>query len=131
MIAVAVKLEMRGVGMLRSNHTRFAALQRALQAEEPLLTDLWWLPTTLAPTFVSLDAYRVRGPADVAEWIRVGRANGVTGFTFVSQAPVNERDFPSEGLRRVPERSRAVGGLYLTRFALNGASTTLQPALPQ
>jgi hypothetical protein len=131
MIAVALKLETRGIDMLRSNHTRFAALQRALRTEEPLLTDVWWLPTTLAPMFVSLDAYRVQGPADVADWVSLGRATGVPAFTFVSQAPVNERDFASEGLRRVPERSRQFDGLYITRFALNGAAATLQPAWSQ
>jgi hypothetical protein len=126
MIAVAVKLETRGIDMLRSNHTRFAALQRALRTEEPLLTDVWWLPTTLAPMFVSLDAYRVQGPADVADWVRLGRATGATAFTFVSQVPANERAFANEGLRRVPERSQALGGLYITRFALNGDSATPQ-----
>jgi len=131
MIAVAVTLEMRGIGMLRANHEGFAALQRALQTEEPLLTDIWWLPTALAPMFVSLDAYRVQGRADVADWVTLGRANGVTAFTFVSQAPVDERDFASQGLRRVAERSRDFGGLYITRFALNGGSATLQPAVSQ
>ncbi|MEO8603027.1 MAG: hypothetical protein ABI629_10675 [bacterium] len=131
MIAVAVTLETRGIAMLRSNHEGSAALQRALQTEEPLLTDIWWLPTALAPMFVSLDAYRVQGRADVADWITLGRANGATAFTFVSQAPVNERDFASEGLRRIPERSRDFGGLYITRFALNGASEKVEPALSQ
>jgi hypothetical protein len=131
MIAVAVQLETRGIGMLRANHEGFTALLRALQTEEPLLTDIWWLPTTLAPMFVSLDAYRVQGRADVADWVTLGRANGATAFTFVSQAPADERDFASEGLRRVPERSRAFGGLYVTRFALTGTAGTLEPGSSQ
>lgn len=131
MIVVAVKLEMRGIGMLRSNHQRFAALQHALLTEEPLLTDIWWLPTALAPMFVSLDAYRVRGPADVANWIALARANGATAFTFVSHTPLNELDFANQGLHRVPERSRSFGGIHIARFARNGAAAVVGPAMSQ
>ena len=119
MIAVAVQLEVRGVAMLRANREGFARWQQALRTEEPLLTDIWWLPTALAPMFVTADAYVVRGRAEVADWVTLGRTNGLSAFTFVSQAPIHEHDFASEGLRRVPERSRDLRGLYIARFALH------------
>jgi hypothetical protein len=128
MMLIGVQQEVRGITMLRANREKFAVWDRALRSDEPIITDLWWLPTTLAPLFLSKAMSCVYTSAELAEWVRLAAAQEISGFTFVSLAPVQDAMLTNAAVRRVPQGARSVWGLYLTRFDL--AATGKLPAAP-
>ncbi len=120
MVLVALYLEIRGVTMLRANRKLFATWDRALQSEQPIVTDVWWLPTTLAPLFVTRETYFVRGREEVLAWRALAAARGEKGVTLAAFGRPRE-DAMGPGLCRVPERSSVVAGLHLVRYEPCGA----------
>lgn len=128
MMIISVQQEVRGIAMLHSNREKFAVWDRALRSDGPIVTDLWWLPTTLAPLFLSKEMFYVHSPRGLADWVRLAVAQEISGFTFVSLAPVQDTLFANAAVRRVPQDSRTVFELYLTRFDLVAAGRS--PATP-
>ena len=116
MMIIGVQQEIRGLAMLRFNRLEFARWDQALRREGPIVTDLWWLPTTLAPLFLTKGMAYVQSPTELAEWVPLAAAQKISGFTFVSMAPVREEQLASAGVRLVSRY--AVSGLQLTRFEL-------------
>lgn len=118
MMLIGVQQEVRGLAMLRANREKFAAWDRALRSDGPIVTNLWWLPTTLAPLFLTKEMSYVRSPTELGDWVRLAVAQEIPAFTFVSLGPVQDGLLANTAARRVPQASRAVLGLYLTRFDL-------------
>lgn len=128
MMTIGVQQEVRGSTMLRVNREEFAAWDRALRTEGPLVTDLWWLPTTLAPLFLTKEMSYVQSPTELAEWVSLAAAQGIPRFTFVSFRPSGDGQLGDAGVRRVAQESRTVFGLHLTRFDV--VSARPPPAAP-
>ncbi len=128
MMTIGVQQEVRGSTMLRFNREELAACDRELRTEGPLVTDLWWLPTTVAPLFLTKEMSYVQNPAELAEWVALAAAQGIPRFTFVSLVPIREGQLADAPVRLVPQGSRSVFGLHLTR--LDVISTRTPPAAP-
>lgn len=118
LMLIGIQQEIRGLSMLRSNRQVFAAWDRALRTEGPIVTDLWWLPTALAPLFLAHEMSYVASRTDLTDWVRLAAAQEIPGFTFVSLAPVQNGPLGRAGVPLMPRDSRSVFGLYLTRFDL-------------
>ena len=116
MMMIGVQQEVRGSTMLRFNREEFALWDRALRTDGPLVTDLWWLPATVAPLFLTKEMSYVQGPTELAEWVSLAAAQGIRRFTFVSFVPIGNGQLVDAGVRRVPQESRSVFGLHLTQF---------------
>jgi hypothetical protein len=127
MMIIAVQQEVRGVAMLRFSRVQFAVWDRTLRSDGPIVTDLWWLPTTLAPLFLTKEMFYVHSPTELAEWVPLAAAQEISGFTFVSLVPVQDRQLANAAVRRRPQDSRSVFGLYLTRFDLVASGSLPAP----
>ena len=127
MVVIGVQQEVRGIAMLRFNRVKFADWDRWLRSDGPIVTDLWWLPATLAPLFVSKEMSYVARPAHLARWVPLAAAHGVTDFTFASLGPVDDAALSDVAARRVAQDSCVVSGLSLTRFRLAAAAPASSP----
>ncbi len=116
MMIVGVGLEIRGLTMLYNTRQGLSKWERALRAEGPIVTDVWWLPSAVAVLFTEHEMFFVSGRADTARWVELAAVHGVSHFTFASLKPVAAREFGTRGVRRIAER--AVDGLHLTSFIL-------------
>jgi len=116
MMILGVRQEIRGLAMLRVNRQMFAAWDQALRSDGPIVTSLWWLPATLAPLFVTKGIAYVRSPQALAEWTPLAAAHGIAQFTFVSLAPIPDRQLATAGRRQRLRDSRFVSGMVFTRF---------------
>lgn len=124
MIAIGVKFELRGYEESRSTRATLAQWQTAMERGGPLITDIWWLPASVATYAVKAPVFAVGWPSKVGDWIQQAAGSGVSSFTFASLSRVDPRDFGNPPPRKVKRRSgRVVRGLHLTKFSfLSGAS---------
>ena len=116
LMLIGVEYQVRGLVMLRANRIQFSKWDDALRTDGPIVTDLWWLPTTLAPLFLAKEMSYVRGPSELADWVPLAVAQGISEFTFVGLAPVHDQQLGTAAARGRPQDGRFVLGLYLTRF---------------
>ncbi len=59
-----------------------------IRLQEPVVTDLWWLPAVLAPYAVEHPIYVVAYEDGVSTWLDVAVPAGVDAFTYASMRPV-------------------------------------------
>ncbi|MBI3782651.1 MAG: hypothetical protein HY270_04545 [Deltaproteobacteria bacterium] len=81
-ICLGLQFEARGLIMLRGSRVLLASWESALPATQPVVTDIWWLPSALAPFFVSHEMYYTERVDDLREWIALAARNGIDSFTF-------------------------------------------------
>jgi hypothetical protein len=125
MMIVGIGLEIRGLTMLYNTRQGLSKWERALRAEGPIVTDVWWLPSAVAVLFTEDEMFFVSRRADTARWVELAAVQGVSRFTFASLKPVEAREFGTRGVRRIAERS--VDGLHLTSFVLVGGRAADTP----
>ena len=128
MMLIGVQQEVRGLAMLRSSRNELAAYDSVLRNGDPIVTDVWWLPTALAPLYLAHDFYYVQTRAELAEWVRLGTAHAIARFNFVSLTQPTDGELAADLARPNPQGSRQVWGLYVTKFDLVGVGGT--PPLP-
>jgi len=115
-------LQVRGVRMLLESRRLVTAWQTALREGPPVMTDVWWLPATMAPLFIGHEMHCVRHTRDLAEWFPYAVQHGVDTFTFASFRPLDLDRVQHEGFDVVAEPERVVSGLHLTRCRITPAS---------
>ena len=125
LVGVSVLYQVRGLEMLHISRTTRANWQVALQREERVVTDVWWLATALAPYFTAHELYCIPRAQEPQDWTGAAAAHGVTSFTFASLDPVPADKF---GVRVRAEGERRVEELYLRRFLV--AKPSLVPDAP-
>ena len=116
MVMIGFQFEVRGLAAMRADRQKLADWEHALRTEGPIITDVWWLPAALAPLFEKHQMFFVDQRGDVARWVGLATQHNVASFTFASMWPAKEGEFGGAAIRQVPEHSRSVSGLYLTRF---------------
>ena len=116
LMMVGFQFEVRGLATMRSDRQKLAVWDRALRTEGPIVTDVWWLPSAVAPLFEKHQMFYVADRRDVARWISMAGRHHVPSFTFASMWPLKEGEFGTAVVQGAPEHTRSVRGLYLTRF---------------
>jgi hypothetical protein len=120
-IVAGLGWELRGLRMLEENRETFAAWERALPTTEPVVTDAWWFPTTLAVFFTSHEAYLVSSPTQLTTWRNEAARRGVANFSLATFLPREALSPYLQGLRCEPE-IRSIGTMNLLRFPLASCS---------
>ncbi len=106
LVLMGVNFQTRGYQMLGANLHTFAAWDRALRTDGPVLTDIWWMPTALADLFATHDMHRIGPRNHVGEWATEATARGVRRFSYIGFAPIHDSDFGTAARYRVgPYRS--------------------------
>jgi hypothetical protein len=118
MVLVAVQYHLRGVQWLHDNRALIASWQAALPDDEPVVTDVWWLPAAMAPHYVEHPMFCVASRSEVSEWLPLAERGGAGAFTFASRQPIEPGTFGPAAVRLVAEPPQFVQGMYLQRFRL-------------
>jgi len=86
LILIGMGFAGRGWGVLRAERAQAAVWGAAVAAvpDRVLLTDSWWLPLRLAPTFVGHTWLLAVPPAQAAAWPAQARHAGLPGFSTVT-----------------------------------------------
>jgi hypothetical protein len=86
------------------------------QAPNPLITNEWWLPGSLAYDFMTHEMYLAHSDEDFSQLISMMRSTNVNGFTFISSFPDDllENEYLSFGYRL--EKVQDVNGLNFAHF---------------
>jgi hypothetical protein len=116
LVGVSVLYQGRGVEMLNASRNRLTAWQRALQREDRVVTDVWWLAASLAPHFVAHELYCVPRAEGLRDWVAAATEHGVTGFAFASLESVPIDKFGASTVQAGSDGEHRVEGLYLRRF---------------
>jgi hypothetical protein len=116
LIFVGVRQEVRGLLMLHDNRELIARWDSALRGNGPIVTNLWWLPTAVAPLFVSNEMYFVASPADLSDWLERAARHGVRHFTFATSTKPTNVGTPTVSVTATG--SEAFSKLTVTRFLI-------------
>jgi len=121
LVLISCQIQMRGVWMLNANKQGLAAQNDYLlsQSQYPVVTDIWWLPASLADYFTSHEMYTL--PRVESTWSWVAQAaipNQVKRFTFVSLAPFDASQWSLDHTGLVQEKRFLLDGLYFTQVKI-------------
>jgi len=115
-VLVAAYYQYRGVQEMRSNREMLQQWAESLGRHERVLTDVWWLPASLAPFYASHEVYCLRSQRDLSTWLdrvagqRVGSfAVATTDATIPAAVLVGGRPWTASGCE-------TVAGLHVCRF---------------
>ena len=127
LMAVGVLFEVRGLRMLFGSRQLVAEWEKALPANQPVVTDIWWLPAVMAPFFTTHEMHCVRWAEEISEWLPAAAANGVDAFTFARFGPIDPDRVNAAGVDVTEDQHQTVSGLYLSRFRIQDAQPRAEP----
>lgn len=116
LLQLAVLLQLRGLATARDSALQLAALDDALRREDVVVTDLYWLPSALAPFAVERNLFFVADADAFNRFAARARHAGVAGFTFVGFGPPPHAGTGAAAAQVLATESRA--GMTLTRLAV-------------
>jgi hypothetical protein len=118
LLATGFLLQRRGVHESSETRRMLASWHDTMQGRGPIVTDIWWLPASLAELYSREEIFVISERAELPEWIELARAHRVGRFTVASLGPLAGDDPQLTGLRRERGDESFPGGLHLTRFYL-------------
>lgn len=120
MFLVGAQFQARGVWMLRDSRMKLAEWQNLLkeQSPAPIVTDLWWLPASLASYFTTHEMYSVRQEVEVLDWSVLAAGKGIEEALFVGLSPWDNGSLENSVVRLTPVENVNLAGLYATRLRL-------------
>ncbi len=105
--------EQRGVAQATRRRAMLAEWQQAVTGHGPVLTDIWWLPGSLADFYSQQPVLLMRARKYAYYWRGRARANGVRRFAFISLTQPEPDVFP--GFAQAGE-IETVGLAYIARY---------------
>ena len=128
MVIVAIQYQVRGVAMLYRERERLTTWESALQGRGPVVTDVWWLASAIAPFFTAHEMYCVRKRDEVAGWAVTAAEHGIDRFTFASLKDIDGKELGSATVTLLPEAQKVVAGLHVATFRLAGDDMHSSPS---
>jgi hypothetical protein len=122
LIVQSTLLQARGMMMLFENKTALSTWQTYLlepkRSGSPVMTDIWWLPESLAEFFTTHEMFYMSEQGEALQWLKLAASKGVTRFTFID-ASAQDLDWMDAGRYKVIQTNRAfINGLYFTEYQL-------------
>jgi hypothetical protein len=119
-VLLGMSFQVRGAQVLIQSHRLVAEWQAALPTDEPVVTDVWWLPAAMAPFFMQNPMLCATESGILESWLRAAAELEVDTFTFASLDPIRAPQI----LAVAPDGiERRVSGLYLRRFRITDSAT--------
>ena len=124
-IIMGMNMQQRGLRVLYEDKLAISAWQSYLvdHEEGPVVTDVWWLPASLATYFSSHELYSVPNEQNFLAWLRRAGNKGVARFTFVGQSGWDPNRLNTGQFRIQQLRSVFINGLLFTHYRLDLIST--------
>jgi hypothetical protein len=121
LLILAVSYQIRGVREVQVTKENLAAYSEALAAtHQPVVTDLFWLPASLATRFAKQEMYTLAQRDDLYAWLELAEGQ-VETFVFASFSPLDlDKEFiQAAPYPIVPRGRRVVRGMSLVEFKLS------------
>jgi hypothetical protein len=118
MMVIGIQFQVRGVLMLWESKNALMRLQTSLSemVPAPIVTDIWWLPASLAVYYTEHEIYSITQLEDVSDWLQQMEYSSGFEFVVVSTEPVEGNRF-SDSDRQVQVVEQTYSGTaYITRF---------------
>lgn len=118
MMMMGIQFQLRGIWMLYNDKQDIMKWQNILQAQrqEPIVTDLWWFPASVAPYFTAHEMY-VLHSENANDWLALAQVHKIENFIYVSQTPWDAKLGPS-AIPLVEAGRQTHGGMYFTHMYL-------------
>jgi len=120
LVGVAVLYQFRGLQMLHGSRNALSTWQQALQHEDRVVTDVWWLAAAFAPYSTTHELYCVPDAEALPRWVAAAAEHGATTFTFASLQSVPAERFGLTTGQIALDGQEVVAGMYLYRFRVTG-----------
>jgi hypothetical protein len=120
-IGIGVNLQARGLQMLYENKVVISSWQSFLSERNssPVVTDVWWLPASLANYFTTHELYSVSSEQNFLRWLRMASGKGVTKFTLVSGSVWDTNRLNTGLIQLTQLQSTPFHGLFFTQYRLD------------
>jgi hypothetical protein len=121
--ATGLLFSLRGYVALYDERTQvrdWLTLANTMPAQEPLVTDEWWLPLNLAADFYSRPIMLAEGDDELTRWAAQMRTRGVSTFGFMTDKPAiftSTWITSTSGLQALGQ-PQEVRGMWLQRYEL-------------
>jgi len=123
LVGVSMLYQVRGLQMLYGSRNTLVTWQQALQREDRVVTDVWWLAATCPAFFATHEFYCLPDRAALPDWVAEAAEGNAAAFTFVSRQPLTAGQFTSAAGQLVLTGQDVVADLYLYRFRLADRGT--------
>jgi hypothetical protein len=118
LLFLAVSYQVRGVREVQLTKKNLADCSDALAAmHQPVVTDLIWLPASLATHFAEQEMYTLAQRDDLYDWLKLAEGQ-VETFVFASISPIDlDKEFIQAAPHPIiPGNRQAAGGISLVEF---------------
>ena len=121
LMTMSFSIQLRGIWMLRESKLTITSWLNNLEihTSDPVITDEWWLPASLATFFTTHEMYSFYDADDLSHWMSQIGSNDVDSFTYVSSSPINLTSISNLNLPVQQISNQDIGGLSFTRYSIN------------
>jgi hypothetical protein len=116
LLALGMLFSVRGIGEIRRTKADLRSFADEIRVSgDVVVTDQWWLPAALAPTFVEREIYTIPAGGSLAAWVgHVGRLSKRFLFVSYDGAPADEEAIQALGVRL--SGSKLLNGMHFLRY---------------
>jgi hypothetical protein len=113
-------IQVRGVWMLRESRQTITSWINNLEfhQSDPVITDEWWLPASIATFFTTHEMYSFVESDDFSLWLTQIGSDGVDNFTYISSSPIDLSSISNLQNPIQPTSTEDIGGLSFTRYSI-------------
>lgn len=116
LLLIGIQYEVRGVWEIQTTKKDLIAYYSVLEAsQEPVVTDLYWLPAALSTRFIKQEIYTLAQREELYKWLNLA-GDQVNSFLFVSFAPLEANFIQQAPYPLILRRERVVHGIDFAEF---------------
>jgi hypothetical protein len=103
LFCLGIGFQARGLSVIRSDKQVHVALNEAIVQvpEQVIVSDLWWMPLTVAPVYQQKAIFIAPSPEKVKDWVELAATKQVTSFAIITL----DKDLPNK-VAELSERYR-------------------------
>ena len=118
LLLAGLQLAVRGVIELRVTKRDLRAFEQEIDKQaSAVVTDLWWLPSALAPCYTRHRVFTLRNRSHLAAWMeRVGR--GLNQFVYMSYQAFEAERLDLSPIRLVLLERKMIQGLHVSKYRI-------------
>lgn len=120
MMLSGILLQVRGIWMLKQSKQRISSWQGYLQNQLPdaVVSDIWWIPASLAKYFTEHEMYAIRDSQDMSNWLSLAIEYGIDRFTYVSFLPKNLENYSLANVKILRKNSKDIHGIIFVNYTI-------------
>jgi hypothetical protein len=121
LMIMSFSIQMRGVWMLHQSRQTIAVWLDYLQKQpgNPVVTDEWWIPASLASYFLTNEMYVVLDNDDFQKWLFEIGAETDSEFTYISSSPLDLSTITTSNIQIQSNGKQLIAGLTFIKYSIH------------